>query len=82
MNEDRRYLRAAIRHEVMPVLERETGRGVTRSIARTGDLLRADRDELFAAVRGLEGVVDGVRGRRFGSMSRNSSSCPDPSPRG
>lgn len=64
MNEDRRYLRAAIRHEVMPALERETGRGVTRSIARTADLLRADRDELFAAaVRGLEGVVDGVRGK-------------------
>jgi tRNA(Ile)-lysidine synthase len=64
MNEDRRYLRAAIRHEVMPVLERETGRGVTRSIARTADLLRGDRDELFAAaVRALEGVVDGVRGK-------------------
>ena len=64
MNEDRRYLRAAIRHEVIPVLERETGRGVTRSIARTADLLRDDRDELFAAaVRGLEGVVDGVRGK-------------------
>jgi tRNA(Ile)-lysidine synthase len=63
MNEDRRYLRAAIRHEVMPVLERETGRGVTRSIARTADLLRGDRDELFAAaVRALEGVGDGVRG--------------------
>jgi tRNA(Ile)-lysidine synthase len=64
MNEDRRYLRAAIRHEVMPVLERETGRGVTRSIARTADLLRGDRDELFAAAaRALEGVVDGVRGK-------------------
>ena len=63
MNEDRRYLRAAIRHEVMPVLERETGRGVTRSIARTADLLRGDRDELFAAaVRALEGVGEGVRG--------------------
>jgi tRNA(Ile)-lysidine synthase len=64
MNEDRRYLRAAIRYGVMPVLERETGRGVTRSIARTADLLRGDRDELFAAaVRALEGVVDGVRGK-------------------
>jgi len=63
MNEDRRYLRAAIRYEVMPVLERETGRGVTRSIARTADLLRGDRDELFAAaVRALEGVGVGVRG--------------------
>ena len=63
MNEDRRYLRAAIRYEVMPVLERETGRGVTRSIARTADLLRGDRDELFAAaIRALEGVGDGVGG--------------------
>jgi tRNA(Ile)-lysidine synthase len=63
MNDDRRYLRAAIRHEVIPVLERGTGRGVTRSIARTADLLRGDRDELFAAaVKALEGVVDGARG--------------------
>ncbi|MGH2540094.1 MAG: tRNA lysidine(34) synthetase TilS [Actinomycetota bacterium] len=64
MNEDRRYLRAAIRHEVLPVLERETGRRVTRSIARTADLLRGDRDELFAvAVKAYEDAVDGDRGR-------------------
>jgi tRNA(Ile)-lysidine synthase len=63
MNEDRRYLRAAIRHEVMPVLERETGRGVTRSIARTAGLLRSDRDELNAvAVTALLDAVDGDRG--------------------
>jgi tRNA(Ile)-lysidine synthase len=49
MNADRRYLRAAIRHEVLPVLERQTGRGVARSIARTADLVRSDRDELDAA---------------------------------
>jgi tRNA(Ile)-lysidine synthase len=64
MNEDTRYLRAAIRHNVMPVLERETGRGVPRSIARTANLLRSDRDELFAsALRAIESVVDGVRGK-------------------
>jgi tRNA(Ile)-lysidine synthase len=63
MNEDTRYLRAAIRHEVVPLIERETGRGVTRSIARTADLLRGDRDELFAAaIDALESVADGVRG--------------------
>lgn len=63
MNEDRRYLRAAIRHEVIPLLERATGRGVSRSIARTADVLRSDRDELYAAaVRAFETVVDGVRG--------------------
>jgi tRNA(Ile)-lysidine synthase len=62
MNEDRRYLRAAIRHEVMPVLERATGRGVAGSIARTADLLREDRDELFAAtIDAYRDVVDGER---------------------
>jgi tRNA(Ile)-lysidine synthase len=63
MNEDRRYLRAAIRHEVLPMLERATGRGVARSIARTADLLRADRDELDTlAVLAYRDVVDGDRG--------------------
>jgi tRNA(Ile)-lysidine synthase len=63
MNEDRHYLRSAIRHEVIPVLERETGRGVTRSIAKTADLLRGDRDELNAvAVTAYRDAVDGDRG--------------------
>jgi tRNA(Ile)-lysidine synthase len=63
MNEDRRYLRAAIRHEVLPVLERGTGRGVMGSIARTAELLRRDRDELFAATsRAYVDVVEGERG--------------------
>jgi tRNA(Ile)-lysidine synthase len=47
MNEDRRYLRAAIRHDVLPMLEDTTGRGVKASIARTADTLRRDRDELW-----------------------------------
>jgi tRNA(Ile)-lysidine synthase len=63
MNEDRRYLRAAIRHEVLPLLERATGRGVSRSIARTAELLRADGDELAAgAVIAYRDTVDGERG--------------------
>jgi tRNA(Ile)-lysidine synthase len=63
MNEDRRYLRAAIRHEVMPVLQRETGREVVRSIARTADLLRGDRDELnTVAITAYRDAVDGDRG--------------------
>jgi tRNA(Ile)-lysidine synthase len=63
MNEDRRFLRAAIRHEVMPVLEHATVRGVSSSIVRTADLLRRDKDELYAATvkAGLD-VVDGERG--------------------
>jgi len=63
MNEDRRYLRAAIRGEVLPLLERATGRGVSRAIARTADLLRADGDELKAgAVIAYRDTVDGDRG--------------------
>jgi len=69
MNEDRRYLRAAIRHEVLPVLEQRTGRGVARSIARTADLVRSDRDELEAAAAAAartvirDGSADEVRFR-------------------
>jgi tRNA(Ile)-lysidine synthase len=63
MNEDRRYLRAAIRHELLPLLEGATGRGVTRSIARTAELLRADGEELAAgAVMAYRDTVDGERG--------------------
>jgi tRNA(Ile)-lysidine synthase len=63
MNDDRRFLRAAIRHDVVPVLERGTGRGVRRSIVRTAELLRADRDELYAAtVAAFRDVADGERG--------------------
>lgn len=62
MNEDRRYLRAAIRHEVMPLLERATGRGVKGSIVRSADLLRADLSELNErAVSAYMGVVEGER---------------------
>jgi tRNA(Ile)-lysidine synthase len=63
MNEDRRLLRAAIRHDVLPVLERGTGRGVKRSIVRTAELLRDVRDELGAATgAAYREVVDGHRG--------------------
>jgi tRNA(Ile)-lysidine synthase len=63
MNEDRRYLRAAIRHDVLPLIEGVTGRGVSASIARTADLLRGDRDELAAiAVAAYEDAVDGDHG--------------------
>ena len=47
MNDDRRYLRAAVRHDVLPLLERATGRGVIAPIARTADTIRRDRDELW-----------------------------------
>jgi len=48
MNDDRRYLRNALRLDVLPDLERATGRSAKASIVRTADLLRADRDEIEA----------------------------------
>lgn len=63
MNEDRRYLRAAIRLDVLPVLERATGRGVKATLARTAGNLRADRDELLrATVHAAAEIVDATRG--------------------
>ena len=62
MNQDRRFLRAAIRHDVLPNIERATGRHVTASIARTADVLRGHRDELFRVTHeAFREVVDGER---------------------
>lgn len=47
MNEDRRYLRAAIRHDVLPMLATLTGRDVQATLARTAAVLHADRLELL-----------------------------------
>jgi tRNA(Ile)-lysidine synthase len=67
MNEDRRFLRNAIRHDVLPEIERATGRSAKPSIVRTADLLRADRRELEAeSFRALGRVVSDDRdGLRF-----------------
>jgi tRNA(Ile)-lysidine synthase len=63
MNEDGRYLRAAIRHEVLPAIVAATGREVARTIARTGDNLRADRDELSAlTLAAMKPIVEGEPG--------------------
>jgi tRNA(Ile)-lysidine synthase len=63
MNDDRRFLRAAIRHDVIPHIERSTGRHITPSIARTADVLRRDRDELFRMTHdALQAVAEGERG--------------------
>jgi len=47
MNEDRRFLRAAIRLDVMPMLGSHTGRDVRATLARTASVLHADRLELL-----------------------------------
>ncbi len=45
-NSDPRFVRARIRHTVLPVLERELGPGVAAALARTAEAVRADVDEL------------------------------------
>jgi tRNA(Ile)-lysidine synthase len=68
MNQDTRYLRAAIRHRLLPQVERAVGRDVKHPIARTAENLRAVRDELdHRAAAAVPEVVerDGVRAVRF-----------------
>jgi tRNA(Ile)-lysidine synthase len=64
MNDDTALLRPAIRHVVLPQLERATGRDVKRTIARTADNLRADRNELDRqTVLAMLRIVDGERAK-------------------
>ncbi|HSJ51049.1 MAG TPA: tRNA lysidine(34) synthetase TilS [Actinomycetota bacterium] len=48
-NADPRHLRNVIRNEVLPAIERAAGRNVRAPIARSAELLREDRLELYAA---------------------------------
>ncbi len=67
-NDDRRYARVRVRHDVLPVLERDLGPGVADALARTAGLLADDAAALdewaadaFAAatcVPPVDGVFD------------------------
>lgn len=47
-NEDLHFARVRVRREVLPVLERELGKGIIGSLARTADMLHDDADALDA----------------------------------
>lgn len=47
-NSDANFARVRVRTEVLPVLEKELGPGVTEALARTADMLRDDADALDA----------------------------------
>ncbi|MDR1431460.1 MAG: tRNA lysidine(34) synthetase TilS [Propionibacteriaceae bacterium] len=47
-NAERRFTRARVRHQVLPVLEEELGPGVAEALARTAESARADADCLDA----------------------------------
>jgi tRNA(Ile)-lysidine synthase len=46
MNEDPRYMRVAVRREVIPLLEERLGRNVRTTLVRTAAVLRRDADYL------------------------------------
>ncbi len=70
-NLDPRFLRNAIRLDVIPALERVTGRDVRSTLARTADLLRDDADELFR--QGLSAYRDLAEGDASGCSIRAKS---------
>lgn len=60
-NADPAYRRARVRHDVLPVLERELGPGVGDALARSAALLQADADALDAwADRALADAIVGA----------------------
>ncbi len=64
-NRDPRHLRNAIRHQVLPAIERATRRDVRRPIARSAGLLREDRAELDGAA---VGAIPAVLSERDGEL--------------
>jgi len=59
-NDDRRYARVRVRHDVLPVLERELGPGVAEALARTASLARDDADLLDQqAAEAFSAMTDG-----------------------
>jgi tRNA(Ile)-lysidine synthase len=77
-NRDTKLLRNAVRLEVIPAIERATGREVKRPIARSAGLLRDDREELYGvAVETMRGVVTDDDGeQRFDAASLRSLPKP------
>ncbi len=78
MNEDTRLLRAAIRHEAIPMLERITGREVRATLARTASVLHEDRLELLRQAAELERrIVERDRGEvRFRAADLDALPVP------
>lgn len=61
-NEDARFARVRVRHELLPKMEELIGPGIAQALARTADLLRDDADALDEIARQVEftGLVEQV----------------------
>ena len=62
-NEDSHFARVRVRHEVLPVLERELGKGIIGSLARTADMLHDDADALDAFAK--DAMTDDIDDLQF-----------------
>jgi tRNA(Ile)-lysidine synthase len=72
-NADPRFLRARVRHDVLPVLERELGPGVAETLARTAGQVRDDieaLDAIAAATHALLKAPDGLALRLLNAEPR------------
>ncbi|UGQ09169.1 tRNA lysidine(34) synthetase TilS [Yinghuangia sp. ASG 101] len=56
-NADPAYARARVRHDVLPVLEKALGPGISASLARTARLFRDDADALDAWADRVQGEI-------------------------
>jgi tRNA(Ile)-lysidine synthase len=77
-NTDRRFTRARLRHEVLPLMEEVLGGGVAEALARTATALREDTelvDALIAQAMTSSATADGLDTRALAAL-------PDPVRRG
>jgi len=61
MNRDPRFLRARLRHEVLPLLEERLDRGIRATLARTAENVRDDADYLDALASAAARTVATLR---------------------
>lgn len=78
MNEDRRLLRAAIRHDAIPMLERITGREVRETLARTASVLHEDRLELLRQAADHEATIVEHAGSEVRFRAADLAALPRP----
>jgi tRNA(Ile)-lysidine synthase len=72
-NRDQRFLRARVRHVVMPLLEAELGPGVAAALARTGPMVREDLaalDEVAETELGSRDFASGEDVRTLETLPR------------
>jgi tRNA(Ile)-lysidine synthase len=78
MNADRRFLRARLRHDVLPLLEDRVDRGVRAALARTAENLRADADYLDAVASLAAREITAVGEKDLRLHAERLAALPEP----